>query len=81
METLWTWWATSPIAQIRPADVLDILIVSVFAYSMFAFLRRTRAGFAAIGLLLLGALYVVARALGLALTTWILGAFSAALLK
>jgi len=80
VETLWGWWATSPIAQIRAADVLDILIVSVFAYSTLAFLRRTRAGFAAFGLLLLGALYVVARALGLALTTWILGAFSAALL-
>lgn len=80
MEVLRTWWATSPIWQIRPADVLDILIVTVFAYSMMAFLRRTRAGFAAFGLLLLGVLYVVARALGLALTTWILGAFSAALL-
>jgi diadenylate cyclase len=80
VEAVRTWWATSPLWQIRPADVLDILIVTVFAYSMLAFLRRTRAGFAAFGLLLLGALYVVARALGLALTTWILGAFSAALL-
>jgi diadenylate cyclase len=80
VEVLRAWWATSPIWQIGPADVLDILIVTVFAYVTIAFLRRTRAGFAAFGLLLLGALYVVARALGLALTTWILGAFSAALL-
>lgn len=80
MEVVRAWWATSPIWQLRPLDLLDILLVAVFAYLTLEYLRRTRAGVAAFGLLLLGVLYVGARALGLALTTWILSAFSAALL-
>ena len=65
------------LGPLRPADVLDILIVSTLVYTLVAFLRRTRASFVAVGLGILAMLYVVARALDMQLTAAILGGFFA----
>ena len=67
----------APFLQIRINDVADILVVSVLVYMAMIWIRRTRAGFVAIGILLIGALYVAARALDLRLTAWIFQGFFA----
>jgi diadenylate cyclase len=71
------WEILQPFLAIRVTDVLDILVVSAFAYTMMALLRRTRAAFVAIGILMLGVVYVAARAVGLELTAWMLQGFFA----
>jgi uncharacterized protein (TIGR00159 family) len=51
------------------ADLVDILLVATLVYTAVVWIRRTQAGFVAIGLFVLAALYVVAEALDLQLTT------------
>src|SRR5262249_21799388 len=50
-------------------DVVDILLVTVLVYTAVVWIRRTQAGFVAIGLFLLAALYVRAEAFDLQPTT------------
>jgi uncharacterized protein (TIGR00159 family) len=66
--------------DIQVLDVLDILLVTILVYTMIVLVRRTQAGFVAIGILLLGALYIFARALDLRLTAWIFQGFFAVFL-
>jgi len=58
-------------------DVVDILLVTVLVYTAVVWIRRTQAGFVAIGLFLLAALYVLAEAFDLQLTTAIFRSFFA----
>ncbi|MGH7786791.1 MAG: diadenylate cyclase [Candidatus Binatia bacterium] len=66
--------------ELHLADGLDILLVTTFFYSAVALLRRTQARLVAGGILMLGALYLVARGLDLRLTTWLLQGFFAVFL-
>lgn len=64
---------------VRIEDAVDILLVTALVYTAVVWLRRTRAAFAALGLLLLGGLYAVSQAFDLRLTTWLLQSFFAIL--
>ena len=66
--------------EIRLADVVDIAVVTTLLYTAIALIRRTQAGFVAIGILMIGAVYVAARALDLRLTAWIFQGFFAVFL-
>ncbi len=61
-------------------DLLDILFMTVIIYSILVWFKRTRAGFAAIGLFMVGAAYLVARQLGMSLTTTVFQGFFAIIL-
>jgi uncharacterized protein (TIGR00159 family) len=61
-------------------DAIDVALVSTLVYTAIVLLRRTRAAFVAIGILMLGALYIAARSLDLRLTAWLLQGFFAVLL-
>ncbi len=61
----------------RPADVIDIGLVSLLLWLGIAWLRTSRARLALLGLLILVAVYLVARQLELALTAWLLQGFFA----
>jgi len=63
--------------EVKPVDLLDVALVTIFFYSALALIRRTQARFVAIGLFFLGALYIVARGLDLRLTIWLLQGFFA----
>ena len=54
-----------------PSDALDIAIVALLLYTGMSWLRRAHAALAALGLSLLGAVYLGARLLELELTTWV----------
>ncbi len=51
---------------------MDIALVAALLWSAFVWLSRTRARWALLGIAILGAGYLLARQLGLTLTTWIL---------
>lgn len=71
------------LAQLRElhlADLLDIGLVTTFVYSAIALVRRTQARLVAGGILVLITLFIVARALDLRLTTWLLQGFFAVFL-
>jgi uncharacterized protein (TIGR00159 family) len=51
---------------------VDIALVATLLWSAFVWLRRTRARWALLGIAILGAGYLLARQLGLTLTTWVL---------
>ena len=59
------------------ADLVDILLVATLVYTAVVWVRRTQAGFVAIGLFVLAGLYVLAEALDLQLTTAIFRSFFA----
>ena len=66
--------------SIGVAGFLDILFMTLIIYSILVWFKRTRAGFAAIGLFMVGAAYLVARQLGMSLTTTVFQGFFAIIL-
>lgn len=58
-------------------DIVDVLLVTALVYFGLVSLRRTRAFLVAIGLVMLGAVYLGARALDLRLTSWVFQGFFA----
>lgn len=66
--------------ELHLTDALDIVLVTIFAYSAIALVRRTRARLVAGGIFVLIALFIAAQALDLRLTTWLLQGFFAAFL-
>lgn len=58
-------------------DFLDIGIISAFIYIILAWLQKARARFIFIGMIAIGLIYIMARLLGLYLTTMALQAFFA----
>jgi len=69
--------ALAPLFEIRLTDVLDILLVTALVYTTLVWIRRAQAALVAMGILILGALYVTARAVGLQMTAWIFQGFFA----
>jgi DNA integrity scanning protein DisA with diadenylate cyclase activity len=63
--------------DVRITDVLDVAIVAALVFAGIVWLRRSRARFAALGIGLVGALYLVVSRLGFELTAWILQGFLA----
>src|SRR5512143_2197336 len=62
------------------ADFLDIALVTTFVYSAIALLRHTQARLVAGGIVVLMTLFIIAQALDLRLTTWLLQGFFAVFL-
>jgi len=58
-------------------DVIDIGIIATFFYMSLVWFEKARARFILIGIIILGSIYVIARFLGLYLTTMVLQAFFA----
>jgi diadenylate cyclase len=69
----------SVLRSFGPGDALDVAVVALLLYAGMGWLRRAHAALAAIGLALLGGVYLAARALGLELTTWVFQGFFAVL--
>nr|WP_082002750.1 diadenylate cyclase CdaA [Geobacter sp. OR-1] len=57
---------------LRPQDIADIIIMSVLVYQLYSWFKNTKALQVVLGLAFLVILYVVTRALGLFMTSWIL---------
>jgi diadenylate cyclase len=68
------------VPEVRLADVVDVALVTTLVYTAVVLIRRAQAAFVAIGILMLGGLYIAARALDLRLTAWIFQGFFAVLL-
>lgn len=68
------------IPQIRPADILDILLVAFIIYWVLAFIRGTRAVQMVSGLFLLMGLFVLSKKLGMVTFQWIVGNFLGSLM-
>jgi len=66
-----------PFFELRPLDVVDILLVAALLYGATAWLRRSRGSTAAIGLFSLLLVYAAARAIGLQLISSIFEGFLA----
>ncbi|GAB4294175.1 MAG: diadenylate cyclase CdaA [Desulfuromonadia bacterium] len=58
--------------QFRIQDIFDILIITALVYQLYRWFRNTRAVQVLIGLSLIALLYLVTRAVGLFMTSWIL---------
>ncbi|MBI4677441.1 MAG: DNA integrity scanning protein DisA nucleotide-binding domain protein [Elusimicrobia bacterium] len=69
-----------PIKKVDPTDVMDMVLVGAFMYGTLIWFKKAKTAFVAMGLLVLAAVYVFARAAGLYLTTWILQGFFAVLI-
>jgi diadenylate cyclase len=63
--------------DLRITDLIDITIVATMVFAGIVWLRRSRARFAALGIGLVAALYLVVSRLGFELTAWILQGFLA----
>jgi len=63
--------------SIRLIEIVDLTVVWILVWAGIAWLRTTPARLALAGLAILGAGYLVARQVGLVLTTWILQGFAA----
>src|SRR5574340_648160 len=59
------------IANLRFQDVLDILFLCMVAYHLYLWFKGTKSFKALVGLLVLGAIFTVARTWGLFMTTWV----------
>ena len=75
LQTLLTY-----VRELHLADLIDIALVTTFVYSAIALLRRTQARLVAGGIVVLMTLFIIAQALDLRLTTWLLQGFFAVFL-
>ena len=66
-----------PIRMIGLTDIIDVVFVAVLLYTAIVWAKRTRAAFVVRGILILGAVYLLARELDLQLTAWIFQGFFA----
>jgi len=66
------------LSELRISDVLDVIIVAALLWMLIVWLRTTNARFAAIGLGILAALYLLVQQLELQLTVWLFQGFFAA---
>ena len=57
--------------------VVDIAFVAVVIYALLAWFKRTKAAYAAMGLVMVALIYSAARALGMTITVWLLQGFFA----
>ena len=63
------------VTNLRFADILDILFLTILSYHLYLWFRGTKAYRALIGLLVLGVAFTLARTWGLFLTTWVFQIF------
>jgi len=68
------------LSDIGLPDLFDIAFVTVLLYVAFVWVRETHAFFVAIGFVILGLIYIVAKSFDLQLTAWIFQGFFAILL-
>ena len=67
----------APFFDLRVTDVIDIVVSTSIAYTLIAWVRRTQAAQVAAGILILGIVYLAARAFDLQLTAWMFQGFFA----
>ena len=66
--------------NIRLMDLIDIGVITLFIYLLLVWLKKARARFILIGMVILGSIYIFARVFGLYLTTMVFQGFFAILL-
>ncbi len=66
-----------PITPVSIADLADILLVALLIHALLVWFKRTRSALVLTGLLLLGAVYIVARATHMRMTSWLFEGFFA----
>ncbi len=62
------------------SGLIDIVVMTIIIYSILVWFKRTHAAFVALGLFMVGAAYLIARQLGLMLTTTMFQGFFAIIL-
>lgn len=67
----------NPFPGMAITDVVDILLVASLLYTFIVWARKTPAALVLRGILILGAIYLIARQLDMQLTAWIFGGFFA----
>ncbi|HEU4344954.1 MAG TPA: diadenylate cyclase CdaA [Candidatus Binatia bacterium] len=70
----------NPFPTITFAEIIDVIVVAIVLYTAIVWARQTRAAFVVRGMLILGAVYLVARYLDLQMTAWIFQGFFAVFL-
>ena len=60
------------VSNIRVFDIIDILVIAFLIYKAIQFLRETRAGQLAKGIIVLVAVYLIAKWFELAVLRWVL---------
>ncbi len=71
LSTVWN-QIVYAVSNIRVFDIIDILVIAYLIYKAIQFLRETRAGQLAKGIIVLVALYLVAKWFELAVLRWVL---------
>jgi diadenylate cyclase len=66
--------------NIRLVDIIDIGVITIFIYLLLVWLKKARARFILIGMVILGPIYIFARIFGLYLTTMVFQGFFAVFL-
>jgi diadenylate cyclase len=69
-----------PLPVVTFWEIIDIIFVAVILYTAIVWARQTRAAFVVRGMLILGAVYLLARYLDLQMTAWIFQGFFAVFL-
>jgi uncharacterized protein (TIGR00159 family) len=72
-----SWERLIPFWEFLISDAVDIIVVTAFLYTGIVLIRRTRAAFVAVGMVILSAVYIAARFFNLQLTVWMLQGFFA----
>jgi diadenylate cyclase len=67
----------NPFPAITISEVIDILVVAILLYTAVVWAQRTRAALVVRGILVFGAIYIIARYLDLQMTAWIFQGFFA----
>ncbi|MDD5629087.1 MAG: hypothetical protein PHU21_08480, partial [Elusimicrobia bacterium] len=62
---------------VRPADMVDMGVVALLIYALLVWFKKTRSAFVVLGLLVLMGVYLLARVLGMYMTTFIFQGFFA----
>jgi diadenylate cyclase len=69
----------NPFTSITLGEVADIIFVAILLYTAIVWAQRTRAVFVVRGILILGAIFLIARYLDLQMTAWVFQGFFAVL--
>jgi DNA integrity scanning protein DisA with diadenylate cyclase activity len=67
----------NPFPTMTIAEVIDIIFVAILLYTAIVWAQRTRAAFVVRGIVILGAIYIIARYLDLQMTAWVFQGFFA----
>src|ERR687891_924329 len=69
--------AINPFPTITFGEIIDVIFVAILLYTAIVWARQTRAAFVVRGIIILGAIYIIARYLDLQMTAWIFQGFFA----